>query len=98
MKKRTKKRPRAIAKPRRANPPKIFVEVPSKSLYGGPQHARAHLRNKRGYVYLCWREGLWVKNFYLGKAPRSSPTEFRDPERSAPAPGRGRRRVDELQA
>lgn len=98
MKKRSQKRRRAIAKPRRANPPKLFVEVPSKSLYGGPQHARAHLRNKRGYVYLCWREGLWVKNFYLGKAPRSSPTKVPSSSAIAPAPGRGRRRVDELQA
>ncbi len=35
---------------------------------------RAHLRNKKGYVYLRWREGKRVRTFYLGKAPRTSPT------------------------
>ena len=53
-------------------PPRIFVKT-----YEGPYHGRmreAHLRNKRGYVYLCWRENGTVRNFYLGKAPRSCPT------------------------
>lgn len=59
---------------RRAIPeiPEIFVYV-SEEGFGHP-YKRAHLRNKRGYVYLCWREGARVRNFYLGKAPRKSPT------------------------
>ena len=66
-----KKEPRG---PRRSKPapPAIFIES---SVNGYRHHmSRAHLRNKRGYVYLCWREGNRVHNFYLGKAPRSSPT------------------------
>lgn len=35
---------------------------------------KAHLRNKKGYIYLCWRAGKHVHTFYLGKAPQSSPT------------------------
>lgn len=60
--------------PRRSKPapPLIFIE---RSVNGYRHHmSRAHLRNKRGYVYLCWREGKRVRTFYLGKAPRPSPT------------------------
>lgn len=52
--------------------PEIFVYVSEEAF--GHRYKRAHLRNKRGYVYLCWREGVRVRNFYLGKAPRKSPT------------------------
>ncbi len=52
---------------------------------------RAHLRNKGGYVYLCWREGERVRNYYLGKAPRKSPTVSSGPGRAgAGAGGRDR--------
>jgi hypothetical protein len=37
-------------------------------------YARAHLRNRKGYVYLTWRDGQRVRSFYLGKAPRKCPT------------------------
>lgn len=59
---------------RRVNPmPAIFVRVEGKSWYKST-YARAHLRNKKGYVYLVWRDGDRVRELYLGKAPRSSPT------------------------
>lgn len=71
----TRKTRRARPKPRRrVEPPRIYVEVTNNGGYGMNAHARAHLRNKRGYVYLCWREGDRVRNYYLGKAPRKSPT------------------------
>lgn len=86
----------AIAEARRVEPPKIFVlvgfdAVMRSGIYMGNEgrYARAHLRNKRGYVYLCWREGERVKNYYLGKAPRKCPT---DPPRAA-APRSRRRQV-----
>jgi hypothetical protein len=53
-------------------PPSIFV---AKNCGGpGQLYARAHLRNKRGYVYLTWRDGDRVRAYYLGKTPRKSPT------------------------
>lgn len=54
-------------------PPRIFV-CTSPEPYYAHDFSRAHIRNKSGYVYLAWREGKRVRNFYLGKAPRSSPT------------------------
>jgi len=77
--------PRAQKSPdsrsRTNTPPTIYVETPSPQRPGDQiptwsarQKARAHLRNKRGYVYLCWREGKRIRNLYLGKAPRKSPT------------------------
>jgi hypothetical protein len=59
---------------RRVDPPKIFVALESKLVWESGRFAEAHLRNKKGYVYLCWRDGDRVRNFYLGKAPRKSPT------------------------
>ena len=53
--------------------PKIFVCTSPES-HHAHDFSRAHIRNKRGYVYLAWRDGNRVRNFYLGKAPRSSPT------------------------
>jgi hypothetical protein len=50
-------------------PPRIFVrtcEIPWQLAY-----ARAHLRNKRGYLYLSWRDGKKIRTYYLGKAPNS---------------------------
>jgi hypothetical protein len=60
----------------RVAPPEIFVESRADELT--PRYARAHLRNRRGYVYLSWREGDRVRSFYLGKAPRKSPTRSGD--------------------
>src|SRR5487761_122032 len=52
----------------RQTPPKLLVdggyEGYRRLLYG------AHLRNKGGYLYLCWREGEHIRNYYLGKARR----------------------------
>lgn len=69
-----KKRPRRPKEVRRVRqePPDIYVRLGGESHYGAYSHA--HLRNKKGYVYLCWRDGDRVRNFYLGKAPRKSPT------------------------
>lgn len=51
--------------------------------------ARAHLRYKGGYVYLQWRDGGRVRSFYIGKAPRHSPTDRSSSSPPAPAPARG---------
>lgn len=54
-----------------AQPPQIFVRTGGSSAH---RFHRAHLRNRKGYVYLSWRDGEKVRTFYLGKAPRKSPT------------------------
>lgn len=82
------KRPGTGKKPaidaRRANPPPaIYVRIEGKAWYRST-YARAHLRNKHGYVYLAWRDGERVRELYLGKAPRKSPTL--ELERLVPAP------------
>lgn len=47
--------------------PKIFVEV-SSNMWGGVRKAEAKIRVRRGcYRYLCWRDGLFKREFYLGK-------------------------------
>jgi hypothetical protein len=76
----------------RREPPQIFVRGKTGRGYGGYCMIKAHLRNKRGYVYLCWRENDTVRNFYLGKAPRSCPTTAApDPAAGSSEPGpRGR--------
>src|SRR5258705_12849187 len=82
----TKRRRRGVAAKRSENgrlrshgrrrvsePPLIFVAVNGADVYG-QKYARAHLRNRKGYVYLTWSDGEKVKTFYLGKAPRKSLT------------------------
>jgi hypothetical protein len=64
---------RAIAA-RRASPPEIFVKSVDREHPWRDPYARAHLRNRNGYVYLTWRDGQRVRSFYLGKAPRKCPT------------------------
>lgn len=76
----------------RREKPDIYVRAPRPGTYSGLAFVQAHLRNKRGYVYLCWREGQTVRTFYLGKAPRSCPTAAAGrSSRSAPAPDPDRR-------
>ena len=65
---------RAIAAARRASPPEIFVKCGDREHRFRDPYARAHLRNRNGYVYLTWRDGQRVRSFYLGKAPRKCPT------------------------
>lgn len=69
--KRTKKSSRTIVKPGRAKPekPEIFVrtqeEWPSR-------YAHASIRVKSGkYLYLVWRDGGRIRNFYLGQKRNS---------------------------
>lgn len=67
-----KKRSLAIAKPRRATlePPEIFVRT--KGTWS-EQYARARLNVKDGkYVYLRWRDGENIRNFYLGQRKQST--------------------------
>ena len=52
-----KKGSSAIAGRSRATPPAIYVRVPQASDWHPFAYARAHLRNRKGYVYLTWREG-----------------------------------------
>jgi hypothetical protein len=52
--------------------PEIYVRI--EQPFDFAHFAKAHLRNKRGYVYLCWRKGRKILTFYLGKQPRSYPT------------------------
>ena len=77
--------PDAIVKSR-SKPPEIYVRYEDERRPWRDKYKRAHLRNKAGYVYLCWREGSKVRTFYLGKAPRKSPTRYPDPDLAA---GRG---------
>jgi hypothetical protein len=73
-KKRPRSKLRAIARRSKAKlaPPEIYVKCVQE--FSADHYALAHLRNKQGYVYLSWREGNRVRSFYLGKAPRKSPT------------------------
>jgi hypothetical protein len=62
-----KKSKRAIAKPRR-----VKVEAPEIFVRTGEgyraSYAHASLRIKSGkYVYLVWRDGGRIRNFYLGR-------------------------------
>lgn len=79
---RPKKRPIGT---RRRKAPEIFVWGVKDKPYAHHGMIKAHLRNKRGYVYLCWRENGTVRNFYLGKAPRSCPTGDPRSELTSPA-------------
>lgn len=82
----------AIAEGRRGNVPRLFVLVPDGRAYRGSRYVSAHLRNKRGYLELCWRDGKRVKTVHLGKAANSSPTRRRGPGgRRRPGPRRRRR-------
>lgn len=59
---------------RRATP-EIYVRVPDvEGRWYKTDYRRAHLRNKAGYLYLCWRDSSGVHSHYLGKAPKTSPT------------------------
>lgn len=53
--------------------PEIFVRLIGKHSWRH-EYARAHLRNRKGYLYLSWRDGRQVREYYLGKAPRNCPT------------------------
>lgn len=55
---------------RRLKSPDLFVRLSPEHPWDGPHLAKAHLRNKRGYVYLVWRDGSHVHEFYIGKAKR----------------------------
>jgi hypothetical protein len=61
----------AIAKPRRAKPekPEIFVRTREERW---PRYAHASIRVKAGkYLYLAWRDGGRIRNFYLGQKRNS---------------------------
>lgn len=62
-----KGRPKRSHRARRAQPPKLFVQVPWRG-YMGNSFAQAHFRVRRGcYRYLVWRESGHLREFYLGK-------------------------------
>jgi len=77
-----RKRRRKAAAPRgglpsgrsRAKPTAPELYVRDASLPFSRRYCQAHLRNRGGYLYLAWRAGEKVRNYYLGKAPRNSPT------------------------
>lgn len=72
----------------RAKIPEIFVKEEQASGFRPIGFARAHLRNRNGYVYLTWRDGARVRSFYLGKTSRKCPTPAAapgPPATSAPA-------------
>ena|SRR5271156_2671408 len=71
---------------RRTSPPEIFVKCMDRDHSWRDSYARAHLRNRNGYVYLNWRDGNKVRSFYLGKAPRKCPTPDPELRHLAPAP------------
>ena len=65
--KRSGKRTHAIVNPRRAKPetPEIFVRT---SEEWPSRYAHASIRVKSGkYLYLVWRDGGRIRNFYLGQ-------------------------------
>jgi hypothetical protein len=75
-------------------PPDIFVRVPSDG-WSTHKYMAAKIRVRRGcYRYLTWRDGLFKREFYLGKIKICAPRFSR--EASAPAPGAGQ--VDILRA
>jgi hypothetical protein len=75
---RARARRAAIAKRGPRPQPEIFVACRNKASWKSA-YAKAHLRNRKGYVYLCWRDGEEFRTFYLGKAPRKSPTHVDRP-------------------
>jgi hypothetical protein len=77
---------KAIIK-RRATPTIYVLGVNRPGYFAGPRYCKAHIRNKKGYVYLQWKDDTEVRSFYLGKAPRSSTTEPAAAARPARAPG-----------
>ena len=79
----------ASTKSRRVKLPELYVGIAkSRNRYSDP-YVRARIVEKRGYVYLTYREGKTVRTHYLGKAPKTSPTESAGP---GAGPGRQRRR------
>lgn len=54
--------------------PEIFVMRVHRGRYD-KLYARAHLRNKKGDVFLCWKDGNRVRNFYLGRRKQKPPTQ-----------------------
>ena len=83
--------PARISSERRGKLPPLFVHVLWPESYAGRRMVRAHLRNHRGYLELCWREGKTVKTVHLGKAAKASPTGSRGcGGRRGPGPARRR--------
>ncbi len=71
--KRSTGRSAADLKKRQVQPPKLFVEVISRD-WRGTRQAEAKIRVRRGcYRYLCWRDGLLKREFYLGKIKNLTP-------------------------
>lgn len=68
-----KKKGKGKARRGRVEAPKIFVAVGRNE--DGPKYSQAHLRNRGGYLYLSWRDGDRVREFYLGKGRKVSPTK-----------------------
>jgi hypothetical protein len=73
---------------RRVSPPEIFVKCMDRDHTLRDPYARARLRNRNGYLYLTWRDGQRVRCYYLGKAPRKSPTADLTSSAAAGAAGR----------
>ncbi len=75
-KKRSTGRSAADPKKCQVQPPEIFVRS-EESRWSTHKYIAAQIRLRRGcYRYLCWRDGLLKREFYLGKikilAPRFS--------------------------
>lgn len=69
--KRRKKLPRTIARRRRAKAEKPDIFVRTREDWP-PRYAHAHIRVKAGkYLYLVWRDGGRIRNFYLGQKRNS---------------------------
>jgi hypothetical protein len=69
--KRSKKRP---PEPRRV--PEIYVKTGGDGgIYNPAVYAKAHIRIRRGcYRFLVWRDGGKIRELYLGRLGKSSPT------------------------
>jgi hypothetical protein len=67
----------------KAEIPEIFVKTTNAMR---TEYARAHIRVKGGkYLYLAWKDGDRVRNFYLGQKRNSSlPTSSSSESSSSP--------------
>jgi len=64
----------AIAGARRGKRPAPEIYVKIRGTKRVPYFAKAHIRNHRGCLELCWREGDKVRTFHLAKGRKSPPT------------------------
>lgn len=54
----------------------IYVQTRPPGSFQSAEYAKAHIRIRRGcYRFLVWRDGDKIREFYLGRLAKPSPTE-----------------------